>query len=102
MYTITYTEDALEDLEYFRKSERQLILDEIDQQLSFEPAIETKNRKRLRPNQLGEWELRIRKYRVFYDVFMPDEIEIAGDVKIIAVGARDHNRLFIRGEEFEL
>lgn len=102
MYTIRYTEDALGDLEYFRKSERQLILDEIDRQLTFEPAAETKSRKRLRPNQLGEWELRIRKYRVFYDVIEPDETESAKSVKIEAVGFKQHNQLYIRGEEFNL
>ncbi len=39
MYLIKYTEDALGDLESFRKSERQLIPDEIDHQLTFEPAL---------------------------------------------------------------
>jgi mRNA-degrading endonuclease RelE of RelBE toxin-antitoxin system len=68
MYCIEYTEEALKDLEYFRKPEQQLILDEVDQQLTHKPTTETNNRKRLRPNQVAEWELRIGKYRVFYDV----------------------------------
>ena len=68
MYSIEYTEEALTDLEYFRKSERQLILDQVDGQLAYEPNVETNNRKRLRPNQVAEWELRVGKYRVFYDV----------------------------------
>jgi len=33
-----------------------------------EPIVETRNRKKLRPNPLAPWELRIGKARVFYDV----------------------------------
>lgn len=53
MYEIEYTEEALIDLEYFRKEARQLILDEVDVQLPYEPTVQTNNRKRLRPNQLA-------------------------------------------------
>lgn len=102
MYHIEYTEEALIDLEFFRKAEQQLILDKIDQQLINEPAIETTNRKRLRPNQVAEWELRIDKYRVFYDVLDESTPEIVKIVKIEAVGFKEHNKLYIRGKEFQL
>lgn len=110
MYSIEYTESALSDLEYFRKTERQLIVDQIDIQLIYEPGIETPNRKRLRRNALAEWELRIGKFRVFYDVIAEaydehesdDEQALIRIVKIEAVGQKKHNKLFIRGEEFEL
>ncbi len=98
MYEIEFTERALEDIEYFRKSERELIFDEIDDHLMYEAEIENNSRKRLRPNELAEWELRLGKYRVYYDV-KRDTVSI---VKIIAVGFKKHNRLFIRGEEFTL
>lgn len=32
------------------------------------PLLETRNRNPLRPNETSQWELRIGKYRVFYDV----------------------------------
>ena len=102
MYQIEYTEAALEDLEYFRKAEQQLILDEVDRQLINEPTVETNNRKHLRPNQVAEWELRIGKYRVFYDVLDESEPEIVKIVKIEAVGFKENNRLYIRGKEFQL
>ncbi len=51
MYETEYTEEALTDLEYFRKEARQLILDEVDVQLPYEPTVRTNNRKRLR----GVW-----------------------------------------------
>jgi mRNA-degrading endonuclease RelE of RelBE toxin-antitoxin system len=126
MYEIEYTESALDDLEYFRKAERQLILDQVDLQLTYEPTVETTNRKRLRPNDLAEWELRIGKFRVFYDVTGEDESDddeteneeasaeeteadepdeqtgLVQVVKVEAVGEKKGNKLFIRGEEFEL
>ncbi|MEG4441599.1 type II toxin-antitoxin system RelE/ParE family toxin [Microcoleus sp. AT9_B5] len=102
MYSIEYTEEAFKDLEYFRKPEQQVILDEVDQQLAYQPTTETNNRKRLRPNSVAEWELRIGKYRVFYDVFEESTPEIVKIVKIEAVGFKEHNKLYIRGKEFDL
>lgn len=102
IYSIVYTEEALADLQYFRKPERQLILEEIDLQLTYEPTVGTKNRKQLRPNQLGEWELRVGKYRIFYDIIEQDGTEVVRIVKIEAAGYKEHNKLFIRGKEFKL
>ena len=68
MYDIEYTLEAMEDLKRFRRYEQQLIADQIDEPLLHEPAHETRNRKRLRPNRVAEFELRIAKFRVFYDV----------------------------------
>ncbi len=97
MYDIEYTLEAIEDLKRFRKYEQQLIVDQIDEQLSYEPAHETRNRKRLRPNSVAEFELRITRFRVFYDV---DENKNL--VKIEAVGHKEGSRLFIRGKEYQL
>lgn len=102
IYSIEYTEEALEDLQYLRKPERQLVVDEIDRQLVYQPTVATRNRKQVRPNELGEWELRIGKYRVFYDVVEQDGTEVVRIVKIEAIGVKEHNRLFIRGKEFKL
>jgi mRNA-degrading endonuclease RelE of RelBE toxin-antitoxin system len=65
--------------------------------LTREPLRETRNRKKLRENPLSHWELRLGQYRVFYDVS-----EIEQQVKVIAIGHKVHNKLFIGGEEFEL
>jgi len=94
---IEFTPEAIDDLRSFRKYEQKRIVQEIENQLKHQPMEETHNRKKLRPNQLAEWELRIGKFRVFYDV------DIAGQrVKIEAVGYKRGNTLFIRGEEYEL
>jgi mRNA-degrading endonuclease RelE of RelBE toxin-antitoxin system len=97
MYDIEYTLEALEDLKRFRKYEQQQIVDQIDEQLSDEPSHETRNRKRLRPNTVAEFELRITRFRVFYDV---DENENL--VKIESVGHKEGSHLFICGKEYQL
>ena len=97
MYDIEYTLGAIADLKPFRKYEQQLIVDQIDEQLSHEPAHETRNRKRLRPNSVAEFELRITRFRVFYDI---DENKNL--VKIEAVGHKEGSRLFIHGKEYQL
>jgi mRNA-degrading endonuclease RelE of RelBE toxin-antitoxin system len=84
-------------LERFRKFDRNIILDAIKAQLPFEPLTETRNRKPLRLNPLADWELRIRQHRVFYEV----DTDTA-HVRIVAVGYKEHNKLFIGGEEFKL
>ena len=97
MFQLIFTENALKDLTYLKKAEQVLIIDNIEKQLTWEPLTETKNRKPLRPNDLGKWELRIQNYRVFYDIDSKGQI-----VKIKAVGWKKHNVLFIRNREFML
>ncbi|CAN5810124.1 hypothetical protein BH23PLA1_BH23PLA1_01500 [soil metagenome] len=97
MFTITMTDDALDDLKYLKKHEQILILDTLARQLEHEPTLETRNRKPLRPNELSRWELRIDRFRVFYDVEDDDK-----SVLIKAIGWKNHHTLYIRGREFEL
>lgn len=97
MYTIDITEDALDDLHLLRKHERERILDQVEQQLVHEPAVETRNRKELRHNDLATWELRVDPFRVFYDI---DELNLT--VGIVAIGRKEGNRLFVRGVEYLL
>ena len=96
-FNIEITEDAIADLEYFDKATRVTILDAIERQLADQPLQETRNRKPLRPNSKFNWELRVAKYRVFYDV-----IEETVVVSVVAVGYKEHNKLYIRGQEVNL
>ena len=48
---------------------------------------------RIRPHRLAKWELRIGKYRVFYDVIEATNSEIVKIVKIEAVGFKLENKL---------
>ncbi len=96
-FDIVFTLEAIADLHSFLKKERRHLVDEIESQLSHELKVETRNRKKLRPNQVAEWEIRIGKFRVFFDIDNENK-----RVKIEAVGYKKGNRLYIRGEEYEL
>jgi mRNA-degrading endonuclease RelE of RelBE toxin-antitoxin system len=97
MYDIEFTPDVLDDLKAFRKFEQQKIISGIEIQLKYEPTVETRNRFQMRPNDVAEWELRLGKYRVFYDV--EETIHI---VTIEVIGFKCGNRLFVRGKRREL
>ena len=96
-YRIEFTEDAKVDLSHYTAFERKLIVSEIRDQLTHQPLNETKNRKSLRDNPIASWELRIGKFRVFYEVNEPAEL-----VGIVSVGHKVHNVLLIRGNEVRL
>ena len=96
-FDIELTLEAFEDLRGFRKREQIQIVAGIEVRLRHDPELETRNRKRLRPNQLCEWELRIGPYRVFYDVDLEKRC-----VKVEAIGYKRGSRLYLHGEEYEL
>lgn len=95
-FTIRLTPSAIEDLDYFRKNERQVISEGIDLFLSDDANIESKRRKPMRANPIGGWELRLGDFRVFYD------IEDDDTVNVVAVGHKEHADLYIRGEKVDL
>ena len=97
MYDIEFTPEAIDDLKSFRKFEQQIIISGIETQLTYEPTVETRNRFRMRPNEVAEWELRIDKYRVFYNV--EQEVQI---VSIEVIGFKRGNQLFVRGKRRDL
>ena len=99
LFEIEFTQTAANHVRAYRKSEQQIILDAIEKQLSQEATTETRNRKRLGENELSDWELRVQKFRVFYDIIREEDRQV---VKIKAVGHKEHNTLFIGGREVQL
>ena len=97
MLQIEFTPEAVDDLRSLAKHDQQRIIAVIEAQLPHQATEETRNRKRLRPNQLAEWEIRIGDVRVFYDV----DADVAV-IKIVAVGMKHGSKLFVHGEEYEL
>ena len=95
-FSIRLTESAIEDLDFFRKNKRRIISNGIALFLTHDANVETRRRKPLRQNRIGQWELRIEDYRIFY-AFEGNDI-----VKVVAVGHKEHNDLFIRGKKVEL
>ena len=79
-----------------------LIRNAIENQLEFEPIIETRNRIPLKqPAEFGaDWEIRFgpnNRFRVFYEAN-----EVDREVHVLAIGVKRGNKLFIGGEEIEL
>src|ERR1043166_9717097 len=96
-YEIIFEPDAIDHLRVFSARDRATVFEKVEEQLSYEPGKETRHRKRLRPNPLAPWEVRIGTLRVFYDID-----EEVSEVRIVAVGRKRGNRLFIAGQEFLL
>lgn len=97
MYAIDYTQEALEDLQWFRKHEQNSIVDGIEQHLRYEPTAETRNRKRIQTNAYAEWELRIGDVRVLYNVDAQVRI-----VEIQRIGEKRRNAFFFRGRRTDV
>lgn len=98
-FDIGFTETAVNHLRAYRKFEQQIILGGIEENLQYEPITETRNRKHLGNNEWADWELRIGKYRVFYDVIVQED---RPSVKIKAIGHKEHNVLYVGGKEVRL
>jgi mRNA-degrading endonuclease RelE of RelBE toxin-antitoxin system len=97
MFSIEFTEQAKQDLKWFRKAEQKIILSGIYENLSYEPSLATRNRKPLRPNSTAIWELRIGEFRVLYNV--DKDIQI---VSIERIGEKSGNKLLFQGKEISL
>jgi mRNA-degrading endonuclease RelE of RelBE toxin-antitoxin system len=97
MYEIEYTQDAVNDLKWFRKHEQKIIITAIEVQLRYEPTVETRNRKPMRSNSVADWELRVGQFRVLYDV--TEKVRI---VEIQRIGQKRGDKFFFQGQEEEL
>jgi mRNA-degrading endonuclease RelE of RelBE toxin-antitoxin system len=97
-YAIEFAESVRTQLRYLNARQRTLIFASIEKQLVHQPLAETINRKFLRPNPIALWELHIGNLRVFYEV-TADEPDV---VKILAIGQKKGNKLFIAEKEVKL
>jgi mRNA-degrading endonuclease RelE of RelBE toxin-antitoxin system len=79
---------------HLSRAQQRALLDAVDQQLTYQPTVQTKNRKRMRPNPLATWELRVGTLRVYYDVLADPE----PTVLVVAVGIKDRSTVRIGGE----
>jgi mRNA-degrading endonuclease RelE of RelBE toxin-antitoxin system len=93
-YRILYARPTEHHFRYLSLLQQKALLDAIDLQLAHQPMTQTKNRKRMRPNPLATWELRVGKLRAYYDVFTSPEAVVL----IVAVGIKDRNTVQIGGE----
>ena len=97
-YRIEYSPETEEHFRYLSKRQQGIVLDAVERQLQFQPGIETRNRKPMRPNPLAPWELRIGTLRVYYDFEdSPERV-----VFIRAIGIKQRNNVRIGREMIKL
>lgn len=94
-FNISITEDAEQQLRWFSAREQRIIESGIAARLRHRPTQETRAIKRLRPNPLAEYELRVGDFRVLYNV----EVENR-EVVLLIVGRKVANKLVFEGVEF--
>lgn len=96
-FEIVFSPEAEDHLRTLKKRQQVTVLETIEKQLHHQAAVETRNRKPIRPNPLATWELRIGKIRVYYEIE-----EEPPTVHIRAVGTKVGNKIFIANEQVDL
>jgi mRNA-degrading endonuclease RelE of RelBE toxin-antitoxin system len=97
-HRIEFTREARRHFAQLDARRRATLRDALLRRLVDEPTLETRHRKRLRPNALATWRLRAGELRVYYDV----DDDVAAVVVIKAIGIKVRNRLVIGSEEIDL
>jgi mRNA-degrading endonuclease RelE of RelBE toxin-antitoxin system len=100
-FTIVYAADVKQHLRAIDPKHHSLIRSQTEEQLLHQPVVEARNRKPLQRTMGSgaQWELRLgpkNRFRVFYLVD-----DAAHQVKVVAIGVKERNRLTIGGEEVE-
>jgi hypothetical protein len=103
-FTISYEENVVTHLSFIDRRYHRAIRDAIEEQLTYQPLVETRNRKRRDPPEVfdADWELRCgpnNRLRVLYRVDVDEENDMR-EVIILAIGIKERNRLLIAGEEY--
>lgn len=100
-YNIFYSEDVYSHLELIDKKYWPMIKENIKEQLSFAPDVETRNRKPLTSQVFDDrWEIRFgpqNSFRVFYKIDSLNK-----EILILAVGVKIKEKLFIGKREIKL
>lgn len=101
-FTLEFAPETVDHLDAIERKYQRLIEKTIDEQLSYTPERETRNRKPLeRPTSFGAtWELRFGAnncFRVFYEVNAAEQV-----VEILAIGVKEGDRLFVGGKEIQI
>lgn len=92
-YKIALTEDGERQFRALPARDRRILETAILARLEHQPETSTKAIKRLRPNPLADFELRVGDLRALYTVE-------GGEVVILIVGRKVGNKLIVEGEEF--
>lgn len=97
-YTIHYTYDANDDLDYLGRRVKSVVRAAVRGFLEDQPLRNEGQRKRLDPNPLDAgWRLQIGDYRAYYNVS-----EATGVVTILRVGHKPRETLYLRGQPVQM
>ena len=99
-FHIQYAPQTKNHLHFIEHKHWLLIRETIEQQLSFEPDVRTKNRKPMRRSPVASWEIRFgskNQFRVYYDINYEQ-----GRVEVQAIGIKIRDKISIAGEEIPL
>ncbi len=97
MFEIRLSIDAERHLKDLPARDQRIIIRAMEEQLTYQPNVPTRNRKLLRPNPFCAWGLRVQRFRVLYNV---DQDTVT--VFVVAVAIKEGNRFVIEGEEYPL
>ena len=97
-FEIAISQRGDESLQLLSAAQQRLVADAIARHLTFEANRETRNRKPMRDNLVGSWELRLGTLRVLYDVTDAPPFRVL--VTLVLVKRR--NRWFAGSEELQL
>ena len=99
-YRIRFSDAAGEQLASLTARDRATLLDRIGRQLTHQPTVETRSRKRMDPDRrmlVAAWELRVGDLRVYYAVEEKPEPAVV----IVAVGIKVRERITIGGKDIK-
>ncbi len=96
-FSVQFSEAASRHLRGLTARQRALVLDEVQRLLTTQPALQTRNRKPLRPNPVSPRELRVQRLRIYYDVQ-----EEGAVVTVEAIGIKVRDVVLIEGREVQL
>ena len=100
-YKIYYDDAVSKHLKHIERRYWQLIREEIELQLTYQPDIETKNRKPLKKPPIdNKWEIRFGPnniFRVFYSTLSEKQ-----EVWVHMIARKINNKLFVGAKEIEL
>ena len=94
-FRITITQEAEQQLQSLSVREQRIIEAAVTTRLRDQPTLPTQAIKRLRPNPLAEFELRVGMLRVLYNVDVAN-----AEVILLLAGRKKGNALIVKGDVF--
>jgi mRNA-degrading endonuclease RelE of RelBE toxin-antitoxin system len=94
-WRIAITDEADSQLRALPVREQRIVEAAVTARLREHPTTPTKAIRRLRPNALADFELRVRDLRILYNVERQ-----TSEVVLLIVGRKVGNKLIVGGEEF--